>query len=177
MAKHDWPTIRKDYVEGIEQDGKLTWPSMEDLAEKYGIGGNDYRNRASKEGWVEQRGKFRARQVQVRQTAKVSAVGNGAAKFDLKILGIAQMMADRLTTMMAGMDEAKDPEPYRKAAAALVNVQRAGRIALGEPADGPPGPGGQLLGTVLIRVVRDGPFGETIEHNGSDSPLIGQNEG
>lgn len=160
MAKHDWPTIRKDYVEGIEQDGKITWPTLEALAEKYDIRTGDYRTRVSREGWTSLRDKFRARQGQVRQSARVKAVANGAAKFDAKILGIAQTMADRLTTMMAGMTEAQDPEPYRKAAAALVNVQRAGRIALGEPADGPPGQGGQLLGTVLIRVFRDGPYGD-----------------
>ncbi|MEJ7669033.1 MAG: hypothetical protein WKH97_09935 [Casimicrobiaceae bacterium] len=44
-----------------------------------------------------------------------------------------------------------------------MNVQPAGRIALGEPADGPPGPGGQQLGTVIVRVIRDGPYGNTLE--------------
>ena len=76
-----------------------------------------------------------------------------------------------------GPDEVPIYEQLRILSVAQRNAQVIGRVAMGEPADGPPGPGGQLLGTVMIRVVREGPFGETIEHNGSDSPLIGESQG
>jgi len=171
VAKHDWPTIRKDYVEGIEQDGKLTWPTMEAIAVKYGIEGPMLRMHASKQKWTDLRDKYHTKQLHARQDARVKAVATGAAKFDAKILQAANGLADLLVRAIAKLEPEATGE-LRSTSASLVNVQRAGRIALGEPADGPPGPGGQLLGTVLIRVVRDGPYGETIEHN-PNGPING----
>jgi len=162
-VKHDWTTIRNEYVEGIEQNGKILWPTMRGVAAGHGMDGTVLRLRAAKEKWADLRNQYKAKQLHARQTARVKIVANAGAKFDSKILGIAQMLAARLTVMMGEMDQTHDPEPYRKVASALVNVQRAGRIALGEPADGPLPSGTSQVGTMVIRIIRDGPYGSTLE--------------
>ncbi|MEJ7669131.1 MAG: hypothetical protein WKH97_10445 [Casimicrobiaceae bacterium] len=162
MAKHDWATIRKEYVEGIEQEGKITWPAMRRVAEIHEVDGTVLRLRAARERWADLRNQYKAKQLHARQTARVKTVAHAGAKFDADILRLAQSLATMLGKRLETLPP-EDTEGIRKVSAALVNVQRAGRIALGEPADGPLPSGNGQLGPIVIRVVRDGAYGHTLE--------------
>ena len=162
MAKHDWATIRKEYVEGVQENGKIAWPAMRGVAEIHEVDGTVLRLRAAKERWADLRNQYRAKQLQARQTARVKTVAHAGAKFDADILKLAQTLAAMLGKRLESLP-AEDTEGIRKISAALVNVQRAGRIALGEPADGPFPSSDARGGVLVIRVIRDGPYGNALE--------------
>jgi len=108
------------------------------------------------------RDNFRTKQLHARQTARVKTVAPAGAKFDADILRLAQTLATMLGKRLESLSP-EDTEGIRKISAALVNVQRAGRIALGEPADGPLPAGDGRGSVIVIRVIRDGPYGNTVE--------------
>lgn len=55
MARINWEEIRDKYVYGIEKDGKIEFPSIRDLAERYNVSRTSIGEKASKEKWTGQR--------------------------------------------------------------------------------------------------------------------------
>lgn len=58
-AKHDWPKISVDYIEGIiSKDGERVYPTLEEVAQKYSVRAGIVRKHAAKERWRDMRRTF-----------------------------------------------------------------------------------------------------------------------
>lgn len=88
--KYDWPTLKRDYVEGIEVDGKLTWPTFNELSERHGVWSSNVRDRAAIEMWTTDRAAFQRRIEMQRQQARSQELAALGADLDLQALRIAK---------------------------------------------------------------------------------------
>src|SRR5262245_22073568 len=37
VDRHNWPLIRADFIEGVEVDGELVWPTYPELSAQHGV--------------------------------------------------------------------------------------------------------------------------------------------
>jgi hypothetical protein len=165
-AKHDWPRIKKDYVEGIPNDGGHDWPSLDDLAVKYGAGRSALRMQASKDGWTDLRRQYQTKVDQTRRTKRAEKLGSRQAEFDSRVMRVADtqlaMIVRKMNEMNApggdGAMPSVDPSVMIKLARALRDIQAVGRIALGIPSvGGPMGAAGSGGGVMRFEWVTDDP--------------------
>ncbi len=129
MARHNWDQIKKEYVEGIQKDGQLVYPSQGDLSAKYGIDPATIGRKASKDQWSVQREIFVSKVSEKRQEKKADIISNEGSQFDLDCFNAAKEGMDKVQTMIA---KQLLPEDINKLSAALKNFQAVGKASLGD---------------------------------------------
>jgi hypothetical protein len=129
MAHHNWEDIKKEYVEGIVVDGKLTYPSQGDLSVKFGIDAATIGRRASKEKWSVQREILISKISAKRQEKTVEMLSKEGSKFDLDCFNLAQDALDKAKKFLDGCTA---PDDFNKLATAMKNIQAIGKASLGD---------------------------------------------
>jgi len=82
-AKYDWISIRKDYIEGMDDgEGSTVYPTHGQLIEKYGVPEQSLRNRASQERWEDHRQAHKREITIVRQKEMAKKLAKKAVAFD-----------------------------------------------------------------------------------------------
>jgi len=160
--RHDWPAIKAEYVEGgIDEKGNRAWPSMEDVAQKYGVRGPSVRREAAKGGWLQQRASFVTKVEQARKEQKSDELAGKAAEFDIKCLKVAEAGLSHVARHYQLAAEAKKPLPAGELAqlsAAQKNYQQIGRLALGDSTEKVDG-AGTMVGNKIEVVFVNSPNG------------------
>lgn len=147
MAKHNWPVIKAEYIEGIEENGARKYPSYSELAEKHGIRADSIRRRAAHDRWLDERHIFASKLQQVRQTKKVEVLASKAAEFDAKALRAQEVVIRQVVAHLEMSDKDKVPlsiHMLEKAANTIEKAHKSGRLALGEPTENPQPPSHEL---------------------------------
>lgn len=172
MAKHDWPTIKRHYVEGWEKAADadipwptIHWPSMEELGASFGIAASRVRDNAGKGNWAEERGAFVAQTGRKRAELVASARAAEAVKFDAKVYSAVALQINAILLKLRSFgDNPADAPALAQLANALRTAHATGRAALGdalpdEREDG--GAFGQLLtnsgGKIQVEVIAKPP--------------------
>lgn len=88
--RYDWDTIRAEYVEGIDNDGTIEWPILDEVARRNHAHPVNVRKRSGEEGWVEMRALFRRRIETQRQMERSEQISSLGADLDLSALRIAR---------------------------------------------------------------------------------------
>jgi len=89
----DWPAIRADYVEGVtdpDDRSKVTWLSLEQIADRNGVNAPNLRRRASEEAWVDARALYQQRVANERSEHRIAEMARLGADLDLSALRIAR---------------------------------------------------------------------------------------
>lgn len=87
---YDWPAIKAAYVEGVEVDGKLTWPTLDESARAHEALPHKVRERAAAEGWTDERATFQRRVELERREERSAELARMGADIDLAALRIAR---------------------------------------------------------------------------------------
>ncbi|MBA7496930.1 hypothetical protein ES702_07539 [subsurface metagenome] len=145
MKKHDWNKIKILYVEGINNDGKTTFPSFRELSEQCSVNYSYLKHRAAQEKWTQQRDIYSTKLSLKRLQKKSGLLASEGAEFDSKTLelakvGILQIKAHFLAhkkMMKKAKREKKnipllDPKILDNLSRALVAFQKVGKLALSE---------------------------------------------
>lgn len=105
---YDWVQIKRRYVEGItDRDaGVTTWPSLNEVAEHFGVVPSRVREKSGTQGWVEERRKFQAQVEATRRQAKAAASAKHAADLDGRALNAAQMGLQLCISRLAEIGQA-----------------------------------------------------------------------
>ena len=131
MARHNWPTIERDYVEGIDDgNGNRKYPTQRDLGEKYGIDPATIGKRAKRDQWAIKREQFHSKISEKRQQKTAEVISEEGCDFSLKCYNIAGKLADRIARMADEMD--CDAKSLNALTAALKNVQSVADSTLGD---------------------------------------------
>lgn len=85
----DWFAMRAAYVEGLQEDGRLTWPTLNEIATRWGANAANVRDRAATERWTERRAQFQRRVEEERQAARAEEMARIASDLDLRVLRAA----------------------------------------------------------------------------------------
>ena len=89
--RYNWPRIKADYVEGITgDDGKITWPTFDVVADRNNALAQNIRTRAAREKWTEERAAFQARIDQQRQDERSTEIASLGADLDVQALRVAK---------------------------------------------------------------------------------------
>jgi hypothetical protein len=131
-----WASAKRDYVEGDEQpDGTRKWPSLEDVALRFGISPSSVRHRAGKEAWKDERDIYQARLAHARQEKRVAVLAAKGAEFDGRALRIAEAILAQIAVKLKQSADARAPlsstELQRMAQTVRV-AHQAGRLAMGD---------------------------------------------
>ncbi len=141
--KHDWQLIKRDYVEGVQQeDGTITWPTLLQVSKDHNISRSTLSQRAAAEDWQTQKSMFRTKIETKRQDKKTEYLASEAAQFDIDVFKIAKASIQHIQShFLLGQAELLRTEGRKPMASTTINsltialerVQRIGRLALGEP--------------------------------------------
>ena len=116
----DWPALRVEYVNSAQQ--------YKELAERHGLKEATVRQRANREGWVEERHAL-SRVVTERASQDLTlARSDDLAKFNADDLRMARAIRAKVAQMMARVNF---PADLRALASAVDTAQKIGRLALG----------------------------------------------
>lgn len=88
---HDWVAVRNRYVEGISGDGDHQWPSLDRVADEFGITASTVRLRSSKEGWVAMRAEWQRQVEDERRRNRLGELAQSADKLDSKALSASEL--------------------------------------------------------------------------------------
>jgi hypothetical protein len=132
----DWPSLKREYVEGVPRGDRIEYPTLREVAERCGARAELVRQRAAREQWRFEREQYRARVERERQDRRARAIGEQAAQFDADALRLAQgalvAVGRRLGAMLAEgriLDRAETSE-LQALASAMHNFYRVGRAAI-----------------------------------------------
>jgi hypothetical protein len=93
VVKYDWEHIRIEYVQGRENgEGLLERPTLEALAKEYGIPPGTVRNRAHREGWVEERHVFVTSLLHKTRERTLEQLADKASQLDAQAFSVARAM-------------------------------------------------------------------------------------
>lgn len=129
-----WDIVKRQYVQGVEKDGKRVYPTMRDLADKYECNVSTVGRHAKAEDWAVQREIF-ANKLQTECKRKtIEVLSDAGSDFDLKAFRIAQAGLKRIQDALEG-EVPMLPEDVNRLASASRTFHQTGRLALGEPTD------------------------------------------
>lgn len=130
---YDWLLIKREYVQGYEQDGELVCPTLEQLCTRHGCSFSTIRKKSSTEKWLQERNIFRTKKEQKITEKRLNNLVEEATNIDNKALTIA----DKGLSLVEKRLEAEDVSNHDalKLSNTAANFHRMGKLALGEPTE------------------------------------------
>lgn len=143
--KYNCNKIKILYIEGINNDGKIVFPSFRELSEQCSVKYGYLKQHAASENWTKQREIYSTKLALNRLQKKSGLLASESVEFDSKTLelakaGILQIKAIFLAHKKL-MKKAKrekqtipllDPKVLDNLSRALMNFQKIGKLALEE---------------------------------------------
>ncbi|GEM_PF-1178282 len=134
MAKHDWAKIKAEYVESGSQAER---PTLEELAQKYGVNASNLRSRAAKENWATESNIFTAKIQQKREAIvedRINELASEQASFDMDCFNLVSRLRDQVAAILKAISEETRPDPRTllTLVQSIAIVQKVGRVALGD---------------------------------------------
>jgi len=131
---YDWAIVRREYVQGCpDTEGEIRKPTLQFLADKHGLSMSTLKKRAAKEKWVQERNIFSAKKEQEVMQHRMYIMAGEAAAFDSKSLDAANAGIEDGLRRLKQSDLSNND--FHKLSSALVNFQKIGKLALGEPTE------------------------------------------
>jgi hypothetical protein len=106
-CKHDWTAVRERYVEGVPRGKGWTYPTMDELAEEFGVHPVSVRRRASEELWtIERKRRAKKRQAKHMRESIRAIVEQDLARYQREGVG-----KGRQTPMLQGANKTRTKPP------------------------------------------------------------------
>ena len=133
--KIPWEDIKREYVQGVERDGKRVYPSQRDLAERHGINASTVGRRAKAEEWAVQREIFASRMQAECKQKTIEALSDEGSQFNLTAFRISRDGLQRIEAVLGKKGVPMAPKSISNLANAARTFHQTGRLALGEPTE------------------------------------------
>ena len=105
MNHINWEEIRNKYIYGVQKDGKVEFPTVQDLSKEYGIDGSVIGRHSSKEGWVKARGNYINERSIKSQQKVIDEISDKIAPFDTDLFNKAKTVLEKLNALIEGIDK------------------------------------------------------------------------
>ena len=132
--KIPWGDVKREYVQGVERDGKRVYPSQYDLAERYGVSQSSIWRKAKAENWAVEREIFAVRVQSECSQKTIDSLSDEGSQFDLSAFRAANAGVKRVEEAMT-KTALMSPDDMTKLASAPKTFHQVGRLALGESTD------------------------------------------
>lgn len=106
--EYDWPAIRRRYVEGVldREAGITHWPTLNEVADHFGVVPDRVRERSGRFGWRSDRAKWQAELEVRRRNARAAAMVQEATKLDGSALNAAKLGLQLCMTRLGEIGQA-----------------------------------------------------------------------
>ncbi|NLH62079.1 MAG: hypothetical protein GX452_11815 [Ignavibacteriales bacterium] len=108
MAKVNWEEIRNKYIYGIEKDGKLEFPTIQDLADECNIARETISRRSSKEGWAKARSDYITERAQKRHEKAIEHFADELIPFDTDLFEKAKRISKKIDALIEKIEKPND---------------------------------------------------------------------
>lgn len=90
--RYDWTAVKRRYVEGVRNpdEGVVDWPTLQEVADHFGLPASRVREKSAMEAWREERVRWQAEFEARRRQAKAAAMSKEAVNLDGKALDAAK---------------------------------------------------------------------------------------
>lgn len=147
-VRYDWDKVKKEYIEGVRQpDGSVFYPTLRDLAQKYGCVLSTAGRRCAKEQWNIQRERFANKVEHERKQRKAESLSEEATRYDLACFRISRDGVEKAEKMLA---ECTKPSDFVLLTRALKDLQQVAKTAIGDTS----APGGNEM-RIEVRLDED----------------------
>lgn len=96
-SKHDWQAIESEYVEA---NSEATRPTLDELADKYGVSPSHLREQASKGKWKEKAEQYLKSIAQTRKSIKVERTATEQVNWDDRCMSLADLALEHLQNQL-----------------------------------------------------------------------------
>lgn len=128
--KHDWPEIKRMFVEGAVPEGidptseTREFPTLKQVAERNNVSYDTLRSRSSDERWYDQRQEYLLRIGKARQAKRIQEMGKESYDFDQNTLKVAKLGMGMVTARMSEIAREVQEAKVRRDEA--IKLQQAG---------------------------------------------------
>lgn len=164
--KYDWPEIKRRYVEGYNDGTETVWPTLDAVAEHFGLPAQRIREKSATDGWRAARTQWQAQVEATRRQARANALAKKGLDLDNKAFDVASLGLQLCQAKLAEVAQAAqtarsnagpgggsggiiDSMEMQRIAAAVDVFHKVGLRAIGDPE--------------VHRVELSGPAGQPIE--------------
>ena len=127
---YDWYKISREYIEGAANEaGDIVYPTLPELAEKYGFHLSTIGRRCSKEQWAVKRERLANKISKSRERKKAEVLSEEGARYDLECFNISREAIEKAREMLA---KAEKPGDLATLARAMKDLQAVAKTALGD---------------------------------------------
>jgi len=133
--KIPWEDIKREYIQGVEKEGRRIYPSQRDLAKKYGIDPAVIGRKASKDSWLTQRQIFISKLSAETQQKTIDEISDEVSQFDLECFKISQKGIAHINSYFKNAKErgiSLTRAALLELSQALRRFQEIGKCAVGE---------------------------------------------
>lgn|GEM_PF-3900653 len=128
----NWEEIRNKYICGIKKDGKIEFPTIQDLAKEYSTSPATIGEHSSKDGWVKAREQY-LNERRIKGEQKVAeAFAEKTVPFDTQTLNIAQKLLDKIGERVEVIGIIDKTSVYVNLSGALKQLMEVKKFILGE---------------------------------------------
>ena len=133
LQGYDWTRVRIEYVQGRENGGGLERPTLEQLAQEYGIASNTVRSRAARERWTVLRNDYATILQQKTRDKTLEQLAEKASQLDIQAFGVARAsLALHARELIEGTQSGDLSLAHRERLLRMCDVaHRIGRRAIG----------------------------------------------
>ena len=172
--KIDWIKIKSDYTQGVDRDGKVSFPTLEELSVLHNVSQSTLRKRSAAEDWTTSKNMFKSHLEQKRREKRTEVLAGKAAEFDADIfkvvsVGVRHIQGHFLAVEQRFIDsQGREPmgvNMLNQLAMALDRLQKVGRLALGEPTEIGGETGDESRQQLIRNIVEDTTLIERIADN------------
>jgi len=144
-TKYDWLHMKADYVQGVTVDGKFSYLTVLELAEKYNASYRYLQKKVTNWNWLDERKIFEKQAEEAKNRERIELLTKSSLEFNVASLDVAKMGIAFVSNALAKHGQAirnndasnmltnNELESLARSATAY---QRLGRVAMGEPESG-----------------------------------------
>lgn len=135
IKKRNWIEMKREYVEGINVDGKLTFPDLSQIAQKHDCTYSAISKKSSAEKWTTEKKLFWKKIEKSRQDKTIEHLASESANFNAKLLKLSEIFLSHCAKHAQEYQKEGKPMPaveLNRLSQVIERMGRTGNIALGE---------------------------------------------
>lgn len=130
---YDWLLIKREYVQGYNEDGQVICPTLDQLCERHGCSLSTIMKKSASEKWPTERKLFGRKKEEKIEKKKIEVLAEESANIDNKALTASDKGIEIGLKKLD--DKNLSTHDYQKISIAISNFHRMGKLALGEPTE------------------------------------------
>lgn len=128
--RKDWGEIEQKYIQGVDENGKIQFPTQRELASEYDISVGELGKKAKQGHWVDKKRKYLSKLRAECEQKSINKLSDEASQLNLKIFKAAEEGIEKIRENISNEDI--DSLELERLSRTLLNLQRVTHLITGE---------------------------------------------